>query len=61
MRDFELKIEFRMNGTNSGVQYRSVEMPAVGKWVLSGYQADMDFVNHSTAGCPCARVGARWL
>jgi Domain of Unknown Function (DUF1080) len=48
VRDFELKIEFRMNGTNSGVQYRSVEMPAVGKWVLSGYQADMDFVNQFT-------------
>lgn len=48
VKDFELKIEFRMNGTNSGVQYRSVELPNVGKWVLSGYQADMDFVNQYT-------------
>ncbi|MFO0283882.1 MAG: DUF1080 domain-containing protein, partial [Acidobacteriota bacterium] len=24
-KDFELKLEFRMNNTNSGVQYRSVE------------------------------------
>lgn len=45
LRDFELKIDFRMNGTNSGVQVRSVELPAVGKWVLKGYQADMDFTN----------------
>jgi hypothetical protein len=43
LRDFELKVEFRMNGTNSGIQYRSTELPDVGKWVLKGYQADMDF------------------
>jgi len=43
VRDFELKVEFRMNGTNSGIQYRSSELPSIGKWVLKGYQADMDF------------------
>ena len=43
LRDFELKIDFRLGGTNSGVQSRSAELPAVGRWVLSGYQADMDF------------------
>ena len=43
VRDFELKLEFRLNGTNSGVQYRSTELPSVGKWVLKGYQADIDF------------------
>ena len=43
VKDFELKVEFRMSGTNSGIQYRSVELPDVGKWVLKGYQADMDF------------------
>jgi len=47
-KDFELKLEFRMNNTNSGVQYRSVELPEVGQWVLKGYQADMDFVNTHT-------------
>ena len=26
-KDFELKVEFRMNATNSGIQYRSVELP----------------------------------
>jgi len=46
VRDFELKLEFRMNGTNSGIQYRSTEMPDVGKWVLKGYQADMDFTQN---------------
>jgi hypothetical protein len=43
VKDFELKVEFRMNGTNSGIQYRSTELPDIGKWVLKGYQADMDF------------------
>jgi 3-keto-disaccharide hydrolase len=42
-KDFELKLEFRINGSNSGVQYRSSELANVGKWVLKGYQADIDF------------------
>ncbi len=46
--DFELKLEYRINSTNSGVQYRSAEMPAIGKWVLKGYQADIDFENRYT-------------
>ncbi len=46
VRDFELKLEFRMNGANSGIQYRSSELPDVGKWVLKGYQADMDFTQN---------------
>lgn len=48
LRDFELKLDFRINGTNSGVQYRSAELPNVGKWVLTGYQADLDFINGFT-------------
>jgi hypothetical protein len=43
--DFELKLDYRMNSTNSGIQYRSVALPDVGKWVLKGYQADIDFQN----------------
>lgn len=43
VRDFELKLEFRLNNSNSGVQYRSTELPKLGKWVLKGYQADIDF------------------
>ncbi|MGH9841345.1 MAG: 3-keto-disaccharide hydrolase [Blastocatellia bacterium] len=46
--DFELKLEYRINSTNSGVQYRSAELPDVGKWVLKGYQADIDFANQYT-------------
>jgi hypothetical protein len=47
-KDFELKVEYRINSTNSGVQYRSVELPEVGKWVMKGYQADIDFQNTYT-------------
>jgi 3-keto-disaccharide hydrolase len=47
-KDFELKLEFRINSTNSGVQYRSVELPEAGKWVMKGYQADIDFQNTYT-------------
>lgn len=46
--DFELKLEFRINATNSGVQYRSTELTDVNKWVLKGYQADIDFNNQFT-------------
>src|SRR6187402_130571 len=34
--DFEIKLDFKMNSTNSGFQYRSVLLPEVGKWVLKG-------------------------
>ena len=54
--DFELKLEFRMNATNSGIQFRSAIVPpggegrgaVKGKWVLKGYQADIDFDNQYT-------------
>src|SRR4029453_13694910 len=39
--DFELRLEFKINGGNSGVQYRSEELPDQ-KWVIRGYQADFD-------------------
>ena len=50
-KDFELKVEFKMSATNSGIQVRSVQLPAgpdVGKWVMKGYQADIDFANQYT-------------
>ncbi len=37
--NFELRLQFRIVGGNSGIQYRSRE---VGKWVIAGYQADFD-------------------
>jgi hypothetical protein len=49
--DFELKLEFRLDSTNSGVQIRSVQLPPgpdIGKWVMKGYQADIDFANQYT-------------
>jgi hypothetical protein len=40
--DFEIKVEYRISATgNSALQYRSSELPGV-KWVLRGYQADID-------------------
>lgn len=50
LKDFELKTDFRMSGTNSGIQFRSREIPEAGKWVLGGYQADMDASNTYTGG-----------
>ena len=40
--DFELKAQYRITRGNSGFQYRSIERPDVAKWVLEGYQADID-------------------
>ena len=46
LADFELKLEFRLPNAgfaNSGVKYRSRQEPKkVGRWVVAGYQADMD-------------------
>ncbi|MFO0905605.1 MAG: PVC-type heme-binding CxxCH protein [Pirellulales bacterium] len=39
--DFELKLEYRIVGGNSGIQYRSFEVPNE-KWVVGGYQADFE-------------------
>jgi hypothetical protein len=55
--NFELTVDFRMSATNSGIQFRSVHLPpgtasgrgsVEGKWVLKGYQADIDFDNQFT-------------
>ena len=50
-KDFELKVEYRISATNSGIQFRSVQLPAgpdIGKWVMKGYQADIDAENMFT-------------
>lgn len=39
--DFELKLEYRLTGGNSGIQYRSSELPDI-RWAMRGYQADID-------------------
>jgi hypothetical protein len=57
--DFELKVEMKMNSTNSGIQYRSRMIPPnQGRdegqpghpWRLGGYQMDMDFGNNYPGG-----------
>ncbi|MFP6602649.1 MAG: DUF1080 domain-containing protein, partial [Pirellulaceae bacterium] len=46
VKDFQLQMKFRIEGEdgfgNSGIQYRSKELKDLGKWVLGGYQADID-------------------
>jgi hypothetical protein len=44
-KDFELRIKFRIQNGNSGIQYRSKEFD---KWRIAGYQAEV--VNGNTAG-----------
>ncbi|MHC4876095.1 MAG: PVC-type heme-binding CxxCH protein [Planctomycetota bacterium] len=39
--DFELKLQYKIVGGNSGIQYRSFEVEK-NKWVVGGYQADID-------------------
>jgi len=45
LADFELRLKFRMEGGNSGIQYRSAEMD---NFVVGGYQADFDAGNNYT-------------
>ena len=43
--NFELKLQYRLTGVNngnSGIQYRSIEKPDIAKWVMQGYQFDID-------------------
>jgi len=45
--DFELKLEYRLTGGNSGIQYRSSELPEI-RWAMKGYQADIDAAQRFT-------------
>jgi hypothetical protein len=45
--DFELKLNYRIIGGNSGIQFRSRELPG---WDIAGYQADMEAGDQWT-GC----------
>ncbi|MFP4058571.1 MAG: DUF1080 domain-containing protein [Candidatus Brocadiia bacterium] len=63
LKDFELLITFRINNGNSGIQYRSVD---VGKWVVSGYQAEVcnqkgkvGFLYHERGRGYLCRVGQK--
>ena len=52
LRDFELRVMFRLENVNSGIQYRSKDLGLKnGKresWIAGGYQADMDEANKYT-------------
>jgi N-sulfoglucosamine sulfohydrolase len=45
--DFELRLEYRLTGGNSGIQFRSREIP---DWDTRGYQADME-AGDQWSGC----------
>lgn len=45
LKNFELHAKVRVTGNNSGIQYRSRELPDIGKWSVGGYQCDV----HPTA------------
>lgn len=46
LADFELRLSFRIQNGNSGIQYRSKHLPFKdtdqNKWVVSGYQAEVE-------------------
>jgi hypothetical protein len=46
LEDFELRIKFKIDHGNSGIQYRSELLPAdenaQNKWVVKGYQAEVE-------------------
>jgi len=45
--DFKLTLEFKLQGGNSGIQYRSKVIDPE-KWIVGGYQADIDGDNKYT-------------
>jgi hypothetical protein len=57
LKDFELRLKFRIQNGNSGVQYRSVDR---GKWVVSGYQAEIEN-KQGKAGFLYEEKGRGWL
>jgi len=61
LKDFELKLKFRIRNGNSGVQYRSKDL---GNWSVAGYQAEVEntpgkvgFLYHERGRGWMARVG----
>ncbi len=42
LKNFELRVKMKVEGqNNSGIQYRSKELPENGKWSIGGYQCDV--------------------
>jgi len=57
LKDFILKIKFRIQNGNSGIQYRSKEFA---KWRISGYQAEVEN-NPGKVGFLYHEAGRGWL
>ncbi len=47
VKDFKLTCKFKLEGGNSGIQYRSKVIDPT-EWIVGGYQADMDGDNKYT-------------
>jgi hypothetical protein len=47
VKDFKLTLKFKLEGGNSGIQYRSKVIDPT-EWIVGGYQADMDGDNKYT-------------
>jgi hypothetical protein len=45
VKNFVLRAKIKQSGNNTGIQYRSRELPENGKWSIGGYQCDV----HPTA------------
>ena len=41
VENFELRAKVKQSGNNTGIQYRSRELPANGPWSIGGYQCDI--------------------
>lgn len=41
LKNFELRAKVKQRGKNTGIQYRSQELPKIGKWSIKGYQCDI--------------------
>ncbi|MEY4482812.1 MAG: hypothetical protein RL693_264 [Verrucomicrobiota bacterium] len=41
VKNFELRAKVKQAGNNTGIQYRSRELPENGKWSIGGYQCDI--------------------
>ncbi len=41
VKNFELRAKVKQSGNNTGIQYRSKELPQIGQWSVGGYQCDI--------------------
>jgi hypothetical protein len=48
LENFELRLKMRIQGNNSGINYRSWRLPKLGPYAVGGPQADLDVKNEYT-------------